>query len=63
MGISTSEAEAIWTEFLRKLSRRSLRGVKLFVSDAHEGTKAVVPKVLSAIWPRCRVDFIRNALA
>lgn len=63
MGIGTSEAEAIWTQFLRKLSRRSLHGVKLVVSDAHEGIKAAVPKVLSAIWPRCRVHFIRNALA
>ena len=35
--IGTSEAEAIWTDFLRKLTRRGLRGVKLVVSDAHEG--------------------------
>jgi putative transposase len=37
MEIGTSEAEPIWTEFLRKLTRRGLRGVKLVVSDAHEG--------------------------
>jgi transposase-like protein len=37
MEIGTSEAEAIWTEFLRKLTRRGLLGVKLVVSDAHEG--------------------------
>ena len=48
MEIGTSEAEAIWTEFLRKLTRRGLRGVKLVVSDAHEGIKAAVSKVLSA---------------
>jgi len=36
MEIGTSEAEPIWTEFLRKLTRRGLRGVKLVVSDAHD---------------------------
>src|SRR5690606_29760389 len=45
MEIGTSEAEPIWTEFLRKLTRRGLRGVKLVVSDAHEGIKAAVSKV------------------
>ncbi|WP_186393917.1 MULTISPECIES: IS256 family transposase [unclassified Pannonibacter] len=63
MEIGTSEAEAIWTEFLRKLTRRRLRGVKLAVSDADEGIKAAVSKVLSATWQRCRVHFMRNALA
>src|SRR6478672_8509445 len=61
--IGTSEAEAIWTEFLRKLTRRGLRGVKLAVSDAHEGIKAAVSKVLNATWQRCRVHFMRNVLA
>src|SRR6195952_414829 len=50
--IGTSEAEPIWTEFLRKLTRRGLRGVKLVVSDAHEGIKAAVSKVLSATCQR-----------
>lgn len=63
MEIGTSEAEAIWTEFLRKLTRRGLRGVKLVVSDAHEGIKAAVPKVLCATWQRRRVHSMRNALA
>src|SRR5947209_13003112 len=57
MEIGTSEAEPIWTEFLRKLTRRGLRGVKLVVSDAHEGIKAAVTKVLCATWQRCRVHF------
>jgi len=48
LDIGTSEAEPIWTEFLRKLTRRGLRGVKLVISDAHEGIKAAVSKVLSA---------------
>ena len=61
--IGPSEAETFWTAFLRKLARRGLRGVKLVVSDAHEGIKAAVAKVLSATWQRCRVHFMRNALA
>ncbi len=56
MEVGTSEAEPIWTEFLRKLTRRGLRGVKLVVSDAHEGLKAAVTKVLSATWQRCREE-------
>jgi putative transposase len=63
MDIGPSEAETFWTGFLRKLARRGLRGVKLVVSDAHEGIKASVAKVLTASWQRCRVHFMRNALA
>ena len=63
MDIGPSEAETFWTNFLRKLARRGLRGVKLVVSDAHEGIKAAVSKVLTATWQRCRVHFMRNALA
>jgi transposase-like protein len=63
MDIGPSEAETFWTAFLRKLARRGLRGVKLVVSDAHEGIKAAVAKVLRATWQRCRVHFMRNALA
>jgi transposase-like protein len=63
MDIGPSEAETFWTAFLRKLARRGLRGVKLVISDAHEGLKAAIAKVLSATWQRCRVHFMRNALA
>src|SRR5215475_2532411 len=63
MDIGPSEAETFWTAFLRKLARRGLRGVKLVVSDAHEGIKAAVAKVLNATWQRCRVHFMRNVLA
>src|ERR1700738_3920968 len=65
MDIGASEAETFWTEFLRKLRRRGLRGVKLVVSDAHEvrASRPVVSKVLTANWQRCRVHFMRNALA
>jgi len=63
MDIGPSEAETFWTEFLRKLARRGLRGVKLVISDAHEGIKAAIGKVLHASWQRCRVHFMRNVLA
>ena len=63
MDIGASEAAHFWTEFLRKLTRRGLRGVKLVISDAHEGIKAAVSKVFCATWQRCRVHFMRNALA
>ena len=52
MTIGNSEAEPFWTEFLRSLTRRGLRGVK-----------AAIAKVLGATWQRCRVHFMRNALA
>src|SRR6187401_2092105 len=63
MDIGPSEAETFWTAFLRKLARRGLRGVKLVVADAHEGIGAAISKILNATWQRCRVHFMRNALA
>ena len=63
MDIGPSEAEPFWTAFLRKLTRRGLRGVKLVISDSHEGIKAAVSKILTATWQRCRVHFMRNVLA
>ena len=63
MAVGASEAETFWTDFLRSLARRGLRGVKLVISDAHEGLKAAVAKVLRATWQRCRVHFGRNAAA
>jgi putative transposase len=63
MDVGPSEAEPFWTAFLRKLTRRGLRGVKPVISDAHEGIKAAVSKLLCATWQRCRVHFMRNALA
>ena len=61
--IGASEAETFWLEFLRTLKRRGLAGVKLVISDAHDGIKAAVAKVFQATWQRCRVHFMRNALA
>jgi putative transposase len=63
MTIGHSEAEPFWVEFLRSLTRRGLRGVKLVVSDAHDGLKAAITKILCAAWQRCRVHFMRNAMA
>jgi len=63
MEVGPSEAETFWTDFLRGLARRGLRGVKLVVSDAHEGIKAAVSKVMNATWQRCRVHFMRNVSA
>ena len=61
--IGSSEAEPFWTTFLRDLARRGLTGVKLVISDAHEGLKAAITRIIGATWQRCRVHFMRNALA
>ena len=63
MAIGASEAETFWTEFLRSLARRGLRGVKLVISDDHKGLKAAATRILGATWQRCRVHFARNLLA
>ena len=62
LGLGPWEAETFWSDFPRSLTRRGLRGVKLVVSDAHEGLKAAAAKVLGATWQGCRVHFMRNAL-
>ena len=61
--IGPSEAETFWAGFLKSLVRRGLKGVRLVVSDAHEGLKAAIARVLGATWQRCRVHWMRNALA
>jgi transposase-like protein len=61
--IGPSEAETFWSAFLKSLARRGLRGVKLVISDAHEGLKAAIRRVFGATWQRCRVHWMRNALA
>jgi putative transposase len=63
LGLGPSEAETFWAGFLRGLLRRGLAGVRLVISDAHEGLKAAIAKVLGATWQRCRVHWMRNALA
>ncbi len=54
------ESEAFWLEFLRSLRRRGLDGVRLVVSDDHEGLKVASARVLSCPWQRCTVHFVRN---
>lgn len=62
--VGASENEAFWLAFLRSLLKRGLAGVKLVISDAHEGLKAAVATVFAgASWQRCRVHFMRNVLA
>ena len=63
LGIGPSEAETFWTEFLRSLKARGLGGVRLVISDAHTGLKAAIARVFEATWQRCRVHWMRNALA
>jgi hypothetical protein len=52
--IGPSEAEAFWSGFLKSLSRRGLRGVKLVISDAHEGLKAAIRRAFGVTWQRCQ---------
>ena len=61
--IGPSEAEVFWTNFLRDLVKRGLAGVKLVISDAPEGLKGAIRRVMGATWQRCRVHWTRNALA
>jgi transposase-like protein len=62
--LGASEEEAFWVEFLRGLLQRGLQGVKLVISDAHQGLKGALQQVLAgATWQRCRVHFMRNVLA
>ena len=64
VGVGPSEDGAFWLQFLRGLVARGLAGVQLVVSDAHQGLKGAIAAVLQgAAWQRCRVHFVRNALA
>ncbi|HYT80702.1 MAG TPA: IS256 family transposase [Actinomycetota bacterium] len=66
LGVDTgpSEDHSFWVAFLRSLVRRGLKGVRLVTSDAHEGLRQAVAKVLSGTqWQRCRVHFMRNLLS
>jgi transposase-like protein len=61
--VGPSEDRACWTAFLRSLVKRGLRGVRLVISDAHEGLKQAIATVLTeTTWQRCRVHFMRNLL-
>lgn len=62
--VGDSEDATFWIQFCRSLKQRGLQGVRLVISDAHEGLKkAVTTCFQGASWQRCRVHFIRNLLA
>jgi transposase-like protein len=63
LSIGASEAAAFWIDFLRSLTRRGLKNVKLVISDAHEGLKSAISQVMGATWQRCRVHTMRNLLS
>jgi putative transposase len=65
LGVATgaSEAEVFWKGFLRSLADRGLRGVKLVIADDHKGLRAAASKVFHAGLQRCRVHWMRSALA
>lgn len=62
--MGASEETAFWKSFLRTLVNRGLKGVRLVISDAHQGLKEAVASVLTgSVWQRCRVHFMRNVLS
>jgi putative transposase len=64
LDVGPTESGAFWLAFLRSLVARGLSSVKLVISDAHAGLKAAIASVLQgAAWQRCRVHFVRDALA
>jgi transposase-like protein len=52
LGFGPSEAEPFWSNFLKSLAKRGLKSVKLVISDAHEGLRLALTRVLSAAWQR-----------
>ena len=60
--VGETETEAFWREFLRSLTARGLDGVRLVISDAHQGLKNAIAQVLGAPWQRCTVHFLRDML-
>jgi putative transposase len=62
LDVGEAESEAFWREFLRSLRARGLRGVRLCISDAHEGLRSAIAQVLGCPWQRCTVHFTRDML-
>ncbi len=63
MRVGHAETEEFWTEFLRSVLDRGLRGTRLVVSDSHSGLKKAIERCMGCHWQRCRVHFMRNVLA
>jgi transposase-like protein len=57
LDVGEAETEAFWREFLRSLRARGLTGVRLCVSDCHEGLKNAIAQVLGTPWQRCTVHY------
>ena len=65
LGVALAGRESLtaWRDFLIGLKQRGLSGVHFVVTDQHEGLKQAVAEVLpTALWQRCYVHFLRNAL-
>lgn len=63
MDVFTTEDGSGWTAFLRGLTARGLSGVKLVISDAHQGLKDAIGSCLpGASWQRCRAHFMCNLM-
>jgi transposase-like protein len=62
LDVGEAETEAFWTEFLFSLKARGLSGVRMCVSDAHQGLRNAIARVLSCRWQRCTVHFLRDML-
>jgi putative transposase len=61
--IANRESTTSWRDLLLQLKERGLRGVEFVVSDDHEGLKQAIAQTLpEAVWQRCYVHFLRNAL-
>jgi putative transposase len=60
--VGEAETEAFWREFLRGLRARGLTGIRLCISDAHQGLKTAIAQVLGCAWQRCTVHFLRDML-
>jgi putative transposase len=62
LDVGEAETESFWREFLRGLRARGLDGVRLCISDAHQGLKNAIAQVLGCPWQRCTVHFVRDML-
>lgn len=63
VSVSLSEAEVHWRDFLSSLKQRGMHGVKLIVSDAHEGLKAARQATFAGVsWQRCQFHLAQNAM-
>ena len=63
VSVSLSEAEVYWRDFLSALKTRGMQGMKLVVSDAHEGLKAARKAVMpNAPSQRCQFHLMQNAM-